>query len=340
MEYEALLDAARQELATFVGADPANLAFVPNATAGVNTILRSLTFHPDDELLTTDHEYNASRNALNFVASRSGVKVVVAKIPLPLHSPNQIVEAVLSHVTPRTRLVLLDHVSSQTALVFPLQDIIQALTERGIETLIDGAHAPGMIPLNLSHLGATYYTGNCHKWVCAPKGAAFLYVCSDKQAAIRPLSISHGANSPRSDRSFFHLEFDWTGTDDPTPYLCVPKALHWMGSLLPGGWSALMAHNRALVLAARQLLCNALEVSPPCPDPMIGSMAVISLPNRLPEALQSELFHRFKIEVPVVPWHGSPKRLIRVSAQLYNTLADYDDLAAALVTLLAESTPS
>jgi isopenicillin-N epimerase len=335
-ELEPLLDESRRQLAQFVGADPAHVAFVPNATTGVNTVLRSLTFHPDDELLTTDQEYNASRNALNFAANRAGIKVVIAKVPFPIGSPDQVIAAVMEKVSPRTRLVLLDHVVSQTALIFPIQELVRQLSERGIATLIDGAHAPGMIPLNLENLGATYYTGNCHKWLCAPKGSAFLYVRPDQQNSIRPLVISHGANSSRRDRSQFHLEFDWTGTGDPTPYLCVAEAIRLMGSLLPGGWPEVMASNRAMAIAARQFLCDTLNIEPPCPESMLGAMATLPLSDGLVEPLHKALLHRFKIEVPIIPWHGFPNRLIRISAQLYNTLADYDDLARALVKLLAE----
>lgn len=336
LELEELLDTARQELANFVGADAANLVFVPNATTGVNTVLRSLSFQPGDELLTTNHEYNASRNALDFAAKQAGARVVVANVPFPLSSPEHCIEAVLAQVSTKTKLVLLDHVTSQTGLVFPLKILIRELAERGIEVLVDGAHAPGMISINLQELGAAYYTGNCHKWLCAPKGAAFLYIRADRQSIARPLVISHGANSPRTDRSQFHLEFDWTGTADPTPYLCVPEAIRFLGQLLPGGWPALMAHNRAIALTARQLLCQALGVEPPCPEALIGSMAVIPLPLGSAEQLQTDLFQRFQIEVPVTPWQGSVNRLIRVSAQIYNTLTDYDVLAGALVELLAE----
>ena len=234
-DLETLLDQARAELATFIGAHADDLAFVPNATTAVNTVLRSLRFAPGDELLTTSQEYNACRNALDYVAERYGLTIVVAQVPFPLEAPEQVVEAIVGCVSAQTRLALLDHVVSQTGVVFPLAALVQALTSRGIETLIDGAHAPGMLPLNLQALGATYYTGNCHKWLCSPKGAAFLYVQRDRQSAIRPLTISHGANAPRTDRSRFRLEFDWTGTDDPTAYLCIPEAIRFMGSLLPGG---------------------------------------------------------------------------------------------------------
>ncbi|MBD1863275.1 aminotransferase class V-fold PLP-dependent enzyme [Trichocoleus desertorum] len=334
-DLEGLLDSARQVLAEFVGADPLDLVFVPNATTGINTVLRSLHFMPDDELLTTNHEYNACRNALDFVAARSGAQVVVAEIPLPIESPQQVIEAVVAKISPKTRLALLDHVSSQTGLVMPIQALVRELSQRGIDTLIDGAHAPGTIPLSLPTIGATYYTGNCHKWLCAPKGAAFLYVQRDRQAQIRPLTISHGANSPRTDRSRFRLEFDWPGTYDPSAYLSVPTAIEFLGGLLPGGWPELMARNRAKALAARKVLCEALNVSPPCPDEMIAALAVVPLPDGSYQALQISLLNQYGIEVPIVPWPGGQKRLVRVAAQIYNTVLQYEYLAQALVKLLA-----
>lgn len=334
-QIEPMLDAARQELAAFLGTTVAELAFVPNATTGVNTVLRSLRFQPGDELLTTTHEYNASRNALNFAAEISGASVVVAEVPFPIDSADRVVESVLAKVTTKTRLVLVDHVTSQTGLIFPLESLVSELAQRNIDVLVDGAHAPGMIPLHLDQLGAAYYTGNCHKWLCAPKGAAFLYVRQDKQSSIRPLVISHGANSPRGDRSRFHVEFDWMGTSDPTPYLCVPEAIRWMGSLLPNGWTELMAHNRSLALAARQHLGQIIQVAPACPESMIGAMAVVPLPAGSAKDLQTQLFQQFRIEVPVIPWPRSTDRLVRISAQIYNTLADYHGLARALSLLLA-----
>lgn len=329
-EFEDLLDAARRELAAFVGADVEHLAFVPNATHGVNTILRSLSFERGDELLVTNHEYNACRNAINAVAERSGASIAVATIPVPVVSPEAIVEAVLAQVTPRTKLMLIDHITSQTALVMPIQALVRALADRGIDCLVDGAHAPGMVPLQLEQLGATYYTGNCHKWLCAPKGAGFLYVHSERQSLIRPLAISHGANSPRSDRSRFHLEFDWMGTPDPTPYLCVPRAIRWLGSLMPGGWADIMAHNHRLVLAASQLLVNRLSTELLAPESMIGAMATLPLPDGDAQALHEDLRDRTNIEVPIIPWDQPPQRLVRISAQIYNTLADYERLANAL----------
>ena len=339
-ELEGLLDASRNALAEFLGADPGNLVFVANATEGVNTVLRSLEFKAGDELLVTDQEYNACRNALNFTAARAGATVAVAAIPFPLKSPDDALEAVLRRVSPRTRLALVDHVTSQTGLVLPLARIVKELAARGIDTLVDGAHAPGMVPLNLREIGAAYYTGNCHKWLCAPKTAGFLHVRADLQKFIHPLSISHGANSPRTDRSRFELEFGWTGTVDPSARLCVAESLRYLGSLLPGGWPQIMARNRELALAARDLLCRALNLAAPCPDECIGSLASVPLPDapatERPAAplyldpLQNRLREKHGIEVPVIYWPAHPKRLLRISAQLYNSLPQYQLLAEAL----------
>jgi isopenicillin-N epimerase len=342
-ELDDRLDAARLALATFVGADADDLAFVTNATGGVNAVLRSLCFRDGDELLTTDHAYNACRNALDFVASRSGATVTVAQIPFPVAAPAEVVDRVMTCVTPRTRLAVLDHVTSPTALVLPIERLVRELADRGVEVLVDGAHAPGMVPLDLRALGASYYAGNCHKWLCAPKGSAFLWVRRDRQRDVRPLTISHGANAVRAGRSRFRLEFDWTGTADPTAWLAVPRAIDYLGSLLPGGWPALMARNHALAIEGRRLLSVAAGTPPPCPDEMIGSLASVVLPDgpaseirwRRPDRLQARLLDGWGIEVPVISWPVAPRRLLRISAQLYNRLDHYGALADALGKELA-----
>ncbi len=344
-ELEPLLDDARAVLAEFVGADTESIAFVPNATTGVNAVLRSLDLDKHDELLVTSHEYNASRNALEYVAGLAGAKVVPVEVPFPIHSPDEVIDRVMERVTDRTRLFLVDHVTSQTGLIFPIAELIDALNKRGIDTLVDGAHAPGMFPLHLGELGASYYTGNLHKWVCAPKGAAFLYVRANRRRGLHPVVISHGANATRTDRSRFHLEFDWPGTFDPTACLSVPTALRFMASLADGGWPEVMRRNHELALGARDLLCTRLGIDKPAPDGMLGSMAAIPLPDGPPyvptlfgDPLQDALFER-QIEVPIVPWPSQPKRVLRVSAQLYNTIEDYQTLANALAELLPRFQP-
>jgi isopenicillin-N epimerase len=342
-ELEAMLDASRAALAEFVGAAPDDLAFVPNATFGVNSVLRSLDLDKHDELLVTSHEYNASRNALEFAASLAGAKVIAVDVPFPIDSPDTVVARVMERVTERTRLLLIDHVTSQTALIFPIERIVAELSARGIDTLVDGAHAPGMLPLDLTALGAAYYTANLHKWVCAPKGAAFLYVRRNRRASIHPAVISHGANATRKDRSRFLLEFDWIGTIDPTPWLCVGDTLRYLPTLVDGGWPEIMRRNHDLALRARDLLCSRLGIPHPAPDDMLGSMAAFPLPPGTAldnsalyggEPLQDALFERYSIEVPVMPWPHPPNRTLRVSAQLYNTINDYQRLSDALGQLL------
>lgn len=339
-ELEGRLNSARAALSEYVGCDREDLVFVPNAITGVNTVLRSLSFAPGEEILVTDHEYNACRNALDFAAERSGAVPVVVPIPFPISSPDEIVERVMERVTSRSRLALIDHVTSQTGMILPVAELTRRLRERNVDVLVDGAHAPGMIPLNLSQLGAAYYTGNCHKWICAPKGAAFLYANRTHQAALRPLTISHGANSPRTDRSRFQIEFGWTGTGDPSAVLCVEDALRFMNRTMPGGWDAILRRNHALAVRARTLLCDALGVKPPCPEEMLGSMASIPIrdsastePSKFPLYLdpwQDRLMEQYKIEVPIIPWPSPPKRLLRISAQLYNSVGQYQKLADAL----------
>jgi len=349
--YEGLLDAAREELASFLGADPEGLVPVPNATTGVNSVLRSLTFQPGDELVTTDHEYNACRNALDFVAERHGATVRVAQVPFPLRDSERILDALRAEVGPKTRLLLIDHITSQTGLVLPLESWLPELSRRGagrdVEVLVDGAHAPGMLPLDLRALteaGVNWYSGNCHKWLCAPKGAGFLYAREDRREAVRPTVISHGANTPRPGRSRFHTEFDWVGTDDPTAFLSVPAALRFLGSLLPGGWREIREHNRRLALAGRSHLCAVLGIDPPAPEEMIGSLATVPLPDGSPEPprsalyadpLQERLLGEHGVEVPIIPWPAPPKRLLRISAQLYNHEDQYRQLAEALRAVLA-----
>jgi isopenicillin-N epimerase len=330
-ELEPMIDRARADVAAFVGCDAEDLVFVRNATTGVSAVLRSLVLSPGDELLTTDHAYAACANALEHVALRSGAKIVVAAIPFPLASEAQVIEPIVRAVTPRTKLAMIDHVTSPTGLVLPIAKIVRALS--GIDVLIDGAHAPGMVELDVASIGAAYYTANLHKWPCAPKGAAILWARADKQEGLDPPVISHGYRSTRP-RKRLHEQFDWTGTDDPTPWLCAPAAIDAIARD-GGGWPAVRERNRALVSWARDGLCEALAIERPAPDDMIGSLAAVPLPDGDAMALQNALFTDHHIEVPIPPWPAPPSRLIRVSAHLHNREEDYLALIAALRDVLS-----
>jgi isopenicillin-N epimerase len=339
--YEERLEPARATLAHFVGAQTRDLVFVTNATAGVNAVVRSLELQGGDELLTTNCDYNACHNVLVEAARRAGARVVVADVPFPLQSADEIVAAVLRAVTPRTRLALIDHITSDTALVFPIERIVRDLEAHGVDTLVDGAHAPGMLPLRIDRLNPAYYTGNLHKWVCAPKGAAFLWVRQDKQKTVQPAVISHGNNRPRPGYGAFQDRFDWAGTFDPSAWLCVGAAIEWMGSRVPGGWSELRARNHTLAVQARRLLCERLGVEPPCPGSLLGTLATIPLPARFQgstrtgkiDAAQLRLYDEFGIEVPFSRIGPNATRCLRISAQIYNLAAEYEYLAEALAIL-------
>ncbi len=331
---------ARAALAAFAGCDADDLAFLPNATTGVNLVLRSLELAPGDELLTTDHAYAACAKALHFVATRTGARVVVAKVPFPLDGDDAVVEPIVAAVTPRTKLALIDHVTSPTALVWPIARIVRELDARGVDTLVDGAHAPGMVPLAFDAAGAAYTVGNAHKWLCAPKGAAYLHVRHDRQARVRPLVVSHGYD-PEASAPRFRNELDWSGTTDPTSWLAIPECLRFLGELVPGGWDALRARNRALALEARAVLADALGVALPCPDAMIGAMASLPLPAvaarspvaMLDRAALADFLRARGIETWFYPWDCAGGKLVRISAQLYNDVSQYRLLAAMLKEL-------
>jgi isopenicillin-N epimerase len=333
---EPALDDARARLSALVGAETDDLVFVTNATMGVNTVVRSLSFEPGDELLTVDHVYNACRNVLEYAAANAQAKVVIAEVPFPLDSPARVVEAVLSAVTDRTRFVLIDHVTSPTGLVLPITDIVAPLESQGVTVMVDGAHGPGMVPVDLGRLGASYYTGNCHKWICSPKGSGFLWARPGLGEHLVPPVISHGWNDPRTDRPRFHMLFDYMGADDPTPHLAVPASIDFVSSLHPGGLHATMDSNRRLALAARDLLCDFLAVEPPAPDSMIGALAAVPLPDSKEEMsghsdpLGLRLLNKYRIQAAVFPWPRWPRHNVRISAAPYNHFEQYDSLIDAL----------
>lgn len=335
-QLEPKLDTVRNAIGNLVGADANDIGFVRNTTDAVNAVLRSLPLEQGDEIVVTNHGYNACNNAARFVTDRAGAVTRVAQIPFPIEHPDQVVAAVQAELSDRTKLVLVDHVTSPTGLVFPIERLVRLVQGHGSRVLVDGAHAPGMVGLDLGQLNADYYTGNHHKWLCAPKVSGFLYVRSELQPEVRPTVISHGANRPRPGRSKFLSEFDWVGTYDPTPLMCVPASIDFLASLLPGGLPGLMRANRQLALESKQILCDALRIASPSPDEMIGSLVAVPLPQGAFEsveqvdALQLKLFERDRIEVPIFGWVEQGKYQLRVSLQAYNERSQIERLAEAL----------
>jgi len=327
-ELPPALARARGALAGFLGADPADLVFVENATAGVNSVLRSLRFAPGDEILVTALGYPAVLNAARFAAEQSGAQIVTVELPLPIRSAAAIEQAVAGALSARTRLAILDHVTSATACVMPVAALIAACHGAGVPVLVDGAHAPGMLALDLDRLGADYYTGNCHKWLFAPKGAGFLHARRDCQNGLHPLVISHGLDKG------LQAEFDWPGTRDFTAWLAVEDAIAFHRG---HDSDAVRAHNCGLAAAMAAELAHAWGTEPAVDPALLGAMATVRLPfgaNATPDnalEIHDRLIDAFGVEVPVTALGGA--LWLRISAQIYNEPADYRRLAAAVQAL-------
>ena len=316
----ALRDAATQ-LGGLVGSAGEDLAFVDNATTGVNAVLRSLSLEPDDEVLTTNHVYGAVARTIDFVTRRAGARGVFLDVPFPPRDPEQVIELLAAAITPRTKIAVVDHITSATGLVLPVKRLIELCRERGLPVLVDGAHGPGMLPLNLTELGADWYTGNCHKWLCSAKGCAFLWTNPHSQVArsnLHPTVISHGLDED------WPAEFDFVGTRDYTPYLSLPAALAFHQELGP---ERIHRYIRELVIEAGANLCAAWGVESAVPAAMIGSLLTLPIPQEiegdqtLAFALRKKVWETHRIEVPFVPFNG--KIWLRISAQVYNELSDY-----------------
>ncbi len=329
--YPKLLKGAREELCQFLHCRPTELALVTNATSGVNAVLRSLAWNPGEEIVLTDHGYNACANVVDSVAKRYGVQVVRVELPFTDLDDSAIVDNVLEAVTPRTRLALLDHVTSPTAIVFPLERLAAELTGRGVSVLVDGAHAPGMLDLDLQKLsenGVDYYTGNFHKWCCAPRGSAFLWVRRESQRELHPAVISHGFAGP-VEQSRFLQEFDWCGTFDPTAWLATPRAIDFLQRLDPDGWETSRGKCRELLHQGRRIVSQALPAQNLIPENLLGQMATLELPSKVdPQSLYFRLYDDYGIDSWLTHWND--RVLLRLSAAPYNILADYEDLAKAL----------
>jgi isopenicillin-N epimerase len=329
-----LLDGVKRDLGLWLGMPVNDFGLVTNATEGINAVLGSLELAPGDELLTTNHVYFAVRQAMRHVAGKSGAAYREIDLPVPVASRTQVVETVLSGLSDKTKLLVIDHVASPTALLFPVERIVAGCAERGVDVLVDGAHGPGMVPLNVPGIGAAYYAGNLHKWACCPKGSAFIWARPDRQARIHPLVISHYFGEG------FEREFSWQGTRDLSVWLAIPRAIGFMAEL---GWERVMTHNHAMAFWANQMLCDRWAVEPISPPDgrMLGSMATVPLPapiDRLsgPDVtrLQQRLYSEYQVEVPVVPWGG--RTFVRPCSQVYNGPADYERLAEVILAICSQ----
>jgi len=337
-DYIPLMKGAVGKLSDFINANPEGLVFVKNTTEGVNTVLRSLNLKPGDEIIVTNHSYQACWNAVDFVTERSDAKTVVVDIPFRVKNEGEVVDLIMDKITGKTVLAMIDTVTSATGLRMPFEKLVRDIQGVGVDVLLDAAHGPGIVPLDLIAMDAAYCTGNCHKWICTPKGSAFLHIREDRKSLVRPLSISHGYSFEGTDQEKFEYEFGWPGTQDPTAWLCIPHAIEFLGSLLDGGWQEIMDHNRALAIQGRRILCRALGTSPPVPDSMVSSIAAVEMPGEGdvgPMSLEGDPYHNFLldefgIQVPVFPWRHHNKKYIRISAQLYNHVEEYEFLADCL----------
>jgi len=324
LDWQRELDAARTALARFVRAPDEALVFVPNATTGVALALNSVRLAAGDEIVTTDHAYRACRNQLARVADASGARIVTVRLALPF-DPDAAVAALAGAITPRTRLALLDHVTSPTGLVLPIERIVPLFAARDAQVLVDGAHAPGQLDLDIGtlvRLGVTWYAGNSHKWLCAPKSTGFLVTTTP----LRPLVTSHGASPEYGPPNRLHAELDWTGTSDPTSHLAVPTAIAEVARL-GGGWPEVIARNHALAVAMRRLLVEA-GASVIAPEGSLGAMASVPIETAVPLLELERRLLESGWEVPIVHWPSGP--MVRVSAHLYNELGEVERLIRRL----------
>lgn len=329
----ALLAEARTVLAGYLHADVADLVWVPNATHGVNIVARSLNLLPGDEILATDHEYGAVDRTWRFICGERGARYINQPINLPLTDPSEVVEQLWAGVTPHTKMISISHISSPTALIFPVAEICRRAREAGILTLIDGAHAPGQIPLDLEQIGADFYTGNCHKWMCSPKGAGFLHARREMQHLLKPLIVSHGYESPTPSGSTFQDYFGWTGTCDPAAYLSVPAAIAFQQS---HDWMNVQAACHALLVEARARIAEMTGLPPICPDSpeWISQLCVLPMPTS-PEIDLGRLWKQYQIEAPITAWRD--RRFVRISIQAYNTPADIERLIEAIGAVVVDA---
>jgi len=330
-KYEETWAGARRRLAEFVGSDERNLVFVENATAAMNIVAESFVLERGDEVVLTDHEYGAVTRIWQRATQRAGAKEPrIAQLPLPIQSAEQVVDAIFAATTEQTRLLIVSHITSPTAIILPVEQIVREAQRRGIRVCIDGPHALAQLPLSLDRLGCDFYCASCHKWLCAPFGSGFLHVAPSHHSDIQPPLLSWGRLLPNSVEAWSD-EFIWSGTRDPSAYFSVPVAIDFLRGF---GEAKFREVTHELARYARERLVDLVDAEPIVPDSPLwyGSMAHVPLPPGDAVTLQSTLWSDYAIEVPIVQWND--RRWIRVSCHLYNSREDIDLLVKALRRLL------
>ncbi|MEJ0016687.1 MAG: aminotransferase class V-fold PLP-dependent enzyme [Acetobacteraceae bacterium] len=325
------LRAAADQLGAFIGADGSDVAFVDNATTGCNAVLRSLRLAPDDEVVVLSHGYGAVRNTVRYVCERASARMAEAEVPFPQPDADVIVAGIASVLTARTRLAVIDHITSGSALVLPLRRIVEACHAADVPVLVDGAHGPAQVPLDMRALGADWYSGNCHKWLCAPKGSAFLYTRPERQDDLHPVTISHGLGKG------YLEEFDWTGTRDPSAWLATGTAIGFHARL---GGEAMMARNIALAADAASLLARRLNTEVGATGALAGCMGMVRLPLAGPATAErsADLRARLLAAGTDAPTHVQADGVwLRLSAAAYNDLEDYERLAECVARIVREA---
>tara|TARA_R110002073_G_scaffold37866_3_gene109094 strand:+ start:127338 stop:128603 length:1266 start_codon:yes stop_codon:yes gene_type:complete len=344
-DLEFYSDDARGAIGRFVNAPAKDLALISNGTVAVSTVLNNLDLQAGDEILISDHEYMATMNELDKLCKATGAVVVTAPVAFPAADPDQVVDSILGAATGKTKLALLSHICSASALVLPVERIVPELRAKGIDVFLDGAHTPGQIPLDIEKLNPTWYAASCHKWLATPKGTGFIYTSPDRQIGFKPLALSCRVHELRADRQPFLCDFDYMGTNDYTGNLVIPVAIEHMGAQLlssesQSGWDALYQRNHDLVIAGANIICDALGIEQRVPESMIGTMVGIPLTGEVSkgriydDSLWDALYLKHNIQVPVWALPGIHPRVMRVSAQLYNTIEDFEKLADAIKTEL------
>ena len=326
------LKEAREKLSAYVGCNSLDIFFTPNPTFAINTIMRSLDLQEGDEILSTNHEYGAMDRIWNFYCKKSGAKYIRQNISLPVKSKEQLIEEFWKGYNSKTKIIFLNHISSCTALVFPVKEICDRARELGLITIIDGAHVPGQFDLNITELNPDFYTGTLHKWMLAPKGSSFLYVKKQFQNTLEPLVVGWGYESVSPGESQFLDYQDYQGTRDISAFLATPKVIEFLEE---NNWLAIRKESKAIVLANYQRFCDLLQTQPLCPisEEFLVQMASVPVKTSDPVGLKELLFNKYKIEIPVMSLNGN--FYLRFSINGYNSQEDLNVLYAALQEIIS-----